>query len=257
MCLNFRSLDITELRNNISNLITPSAKTLGKSDPIWGRQPKTTLPFTIGVKNHGTLIEKTVIKLVRSSMHWDGIRSYKMVINGDEKEFDNIVFNENLKVIIVLESKRDVNQVSGPYTKNIKEYIKVLPSEAKRIGFYLFAGLTDYRVYFAIFNAYGAEKSTFCGKPVIEPKHLSTLFSECVALGWEAFEKEKYDFFLNNDIEVSDAFKTRVKDYKNFDQLQVHLSTNECQAEEIQKPDDVNKQIEIIESILGKPMLIT
>ena len=34
MCLNFRSLDITELRNNISNLITPSAKTLGKSDPI-------------------------------------------------------------------------------------------------------------------------------------------------------------------------------------------------------------------------------
>ena len=190
-------------------------------------------------------------------MHWDGIRSYKMVINGDEKEFDNIVFNENLKVIIVLESKRDANQVSGPYTKNIKEYIKVLPSEAKRIGFYLFAGLTDYRVYFAIFNAYGAEKSTFCGKPVIEPKHLSTLFSECVALGWEAFEKEKYDFFLNNDIEVSDAFKTRVKDYKNFYQLQVHFSTNECQAEEIQKPEDVDKQIEIIESILGKPMLIT
>ena len=40
MCLDFRSLDITELRKNINNLITPSAKTLGKSDPIWGRLTK-------------------------------------------------------------------------------------------------------------------------------------------------------------------------------------------------------------------------
>ena len=88
-----------------------------------------------------------------------------MVINGDEKEFDNIVSNENLKVIIVLESKRDVNQVSGPYTKNIKEYIKVLPSEAKRIGFYLFTGLSDYRVYFAIFNAYVLRNQRFAESP--------------------------------------------------------------------------------------------
>ena len=103
MCLDFTSLDISELQRNIGGLITPSAKTAGKSDPIWGQQQKSVLPFTVGVKNHGTLIEKTVIKLVRSSTQWDGVRSYKLSIAGEEKEFDNIVYNKDLKVIIVLE----------------------------------------------------------------------------------------------------------------------------------------------------------
>ena len=48
-----------------------------------------------------------------------------------------------------------------------------------------------------------------------------------------------------------------MKDYKNFDQLEEHFTTNECRAKETQKPEDMDKQIEIIESILGKPMLIT
>ena len=256
MCLDFSSLDIAEIRRNITDLITPSAKTLGKSDPIWGQQPKSALPFTIGVKNHGTLIEKTVIKLVRSSINWDGIRSYKLKILGKEKEFDNIVFNAKLRVIIVLESKRDVNQVSGPYTNNVIEYIKVLPSEAKRIGFYLFTGLKNYRVYFATFNAYGAHKPLFCNKPVIEPKHLNQIFSECTALGWQAFEKEKYDILIKNEISVSDTFASRVKDYMNFDQLEEYFSANEYQPDEPLSPDQVKKHQETIEAILGKPMVV-
>jgi len=256
MCLDFTSLDISELQRNISGLITPSAKTAGKSDPIWGQQQKSVLPFTVGVKNHGTLIEKTVIKLVRSSTQWDGVRSYKIKISGEEKEFDNIVYNKSLKVIIVLECKRDVNQVSGPYTRNIKEYIKILPSEAKRIGFYMFAGLKDYKVYFAIFNAYGAHKSMFCNKPVIEPKHLNEIFSECVSLGWQAFEKEKYNFFKGNEISTNKSFETRVKNYLNFEQLEEYFSTSKCELDCNQNSDQKQIQLQAIERILGKPMLI-
>jgi len=55
MSLDFNALDASEIRKKIQDLITPSKKTAGKIDPIFGIQTKITLPFTIGVKNYGAL----------------------------------------------------------------------------------------------------------------------------------------------------------------------------------------------------------
>lgn len=255
MCLDYRSLDLKELRLNIHDLITPSSKTIAKLDPIWGEQPESALPFTVGVKKHGKLIEKTIIKLARASTQWDGVQSYKMKVNGKNREFDNIVFNKNLKVIIVLESKRDANQVSGPYVERIKQYIGLLPSEAKRIGFFLLTGFAGFNLYFATFNAYGAHKTDFCGKPVIEPKHLNAIFSDCVSLGWQAFEKEKYNFFKKSNIPVNESFEARVKGYLDFDELKERSSQSECQFDDPQGPNKTQIHQQAIDNILGKPML--
>jgi len=253
MCLDFNTLDAAQIKSEITNLISPSDKSADNWDPIWGRRPKNLDPFVTGVRKHGKLIERTIIKLAHSSAHWDGIQSYRIKIKGKEREIDNIVFNKRLKIILVLESKRDANQVSGPYIDRIKEYIALLPSEAKRIGFSLFTGTAGYKLYFATFNAYGAPKSTFCGQPVIGPSDLSTIFSDCVFLGWQAFEKEKYDFFKANDILMDKGFERRVKDFKNFDELRKSFSESMCEPDEFQNLDQA---IESIYNILGAPLLV-
>ena len=153
----------------------------------------------------------------------------------------------------MLESKRDANQVSGPYVDRIKEYISLLPSEAKGISFSIFAEPDDFKLYFATFNAYGADKESFCKKPVIGPEHLNQVFSDCVALGWQAFEKETYNFFKSYEILINGAFEDRVKDYKDFDQLKEIFSQSLC---EFENPDGLNPaqtNLETIENILGKP----
>lgn len=254
MCLDFTQLDLSELQNKIGQILTPSKESTNKFDPIWGKTPKSALPYTLGHIKHGNLIEKTIIKLVRASTQWEGIQSYKLQLKDKVKEFDNIVFNEKLRVIIILECKRDVNNISGPYKKNIDSYIEVLPNEVKSIMFSLFSGFSDYKVYFAIFNAYGAHKEKYCGMPVIEPKHLNEIFSECVSLGWEAFEKEKYDFFKKNDIPMSEPFEVRVGRYKNFQQLEKYFSDGECDVKDSLNLGRDQSQLDAIDRILGQPI---
>ena len=254
MCLNFKALDVAEIRRNIRELVTPSKKTSSHSDPIWGAQPKSALPFIIGQKKHGKLIEQTIIKLARSTSDWDGVKSYKLKIGNRAKEYDNIVFNKKLKIIIVLESKRDVNQVSGPYTDRVKQYIALLPSELKRIGFFLLTG-SDYDVYFATFNAYGAHKKEFCGKPVIEPKDLDKIFSTCVGSGWKAFEKEKYNYFKKIGISMNEEFKSRVSDYDDFTELKKSMSDKECNHNDIEDLINLLDQKTLIQNILGEPII--
>jgi len=250
MCLDFKTLDAAQIKREIWDLVTPADKSALNWDPIWGKRPKNLDPFVTGVRKHGKLIERTIIKLAHSSSHWDGIRSYRIKIKGKEREIDNIVYNEKLKIILVLESKRDANQVSGPYIDRIKEYISLLPSEAKRIGFSLFTGTKGYKLYFATFNAYGATKSSFCGQPVIGPNDLGTIFSECVKLGWQAFEKEKYDFFHANDVLMDEAFAKRVKNFQNFDELEQSFSQETC------LPHTLETAPEAIYGLLGDPLLI-
>ena len=127
MCLDFKILDAAQIKREIWDLVTPADKSALNWDPIWGKRPKNLDPFVTGVRKHGKLIERTIIKLAHSSSHWDGIRSYRIKIKEKEREIDNIVYNEKLKIILVLESKRDANQVSGPYIDRIKEYISLLP----------------------------------------------------------------------------------------------------------------------------------
>ena len=250
MCLNFKTLDTAQIKKEIRDLIIPANKSALNLDPIWGKRPKNLDPFITGVRKHGKLIERTILKLAHSSSHWDGIRSYRIKIKGKEREIDNIVYNEKLKIILVLESKRDANQVSGPYTDRIKEYIALLPSEAKRIGFSLFTGTKGYKLYFATFNAYGAPKSSFCNQPVIGPNDLRIIFSECVNLGWQAFEKEKYDFFRTNDVFMDEAFAERVKDFQNFDELEQSFSQETCLS------DMLETTPEAIYGVLGDPLLV-
>jgi len=248
MPLDFRSLDALGIKNDIKNLLKPSKK---KVDPIFGVQTKVTLPFTIGVRKHGKLIEKTILKLARSSTHWHGTITFKVKSGSDNLEFDNLVYNKALKILIVLESKRDINQLSGPYTKSIKNYRNYLSNinTAKNAEFQPFVG---YKLYFAIFNAYGAHKPEFHNVPVIEPEHLNSIFSESVSLGWRAFEKEKYDFFKENGAVTDQSFENRVKDYENFDQLEERFLKNIFDS---YNSSDQEIHQQAIHDILGNPLL--
>ena len=248
MSLDFRSLDALAIKNEIKNLLKPSKK---KVDPIFGVQTTVTLPFTVGVKKHGKLIEKTIVKLARSSTHWHGSKTFKVTSGSDNLEFDNLVYNNDLKVLIVLESKRDINQLSAPYTKSIKIYRNYLSAVdlTKNPEFQPFIG---YKLYFAIFNAYGAHKPEFHNVPVIEPEHLNSIFSESVSLGWRAFEKEKYDFFKENGTVTDQSFENRVKDYENFDQLEERFSKNIFDSYNSNDPE-IHQQA--IHDILGNPLL--
>ena len=96
----------------------------------------------------------------------------------------------------------------------------------------------------------------FCNKPVIEPKHLNEIFSECVYLGWQAFEKEKYDFFKKNEISTSKSFEARVKSYLNFEQLEKYFSNTECELDDNQNSNREQIQLQAIERILGKPIVV-
>ena len=248
MPLDFRSLDALGIKNDIKNLLKPSKK---KVDPIYGVQTKVTLPFTIGVKKHGKLIEKTIVKLARSSTHWHGTKTFKVKSGSDNLEFDNLVYNKVLKILIVLESKRDINQLSGPYTKSIKNYRNYLSNinTAKNTEFQPFVG---YKLYFAIFNAYGAHKPEFHNVPVIEPKHLNSIFSESVSLGWRAFEKEKYEVFKKDGVLIDQNFKDRVIDNENFDQLEERFSKIN---DDSYNSNDQRIHQQAIDEILGGPLL--
>ena len=248
MFLDFEALDALGIKNDIKNLLKPSKK---KVDPIFGVQTKATLPFTVGVKKHGKLIEKTIVKLARSTTHWHGSKAFKVKSGSDNLEFDNLVYNKVLKILIVLESKRDINQLSGPYTKTIETYRNYLSTinSAKNPEFQPFIG---YKLYFAIFNAYGAHKSELNNVPVIEPEHLNLIFSESVSLGWTAFEKEKYEFFKENGILIDQNFEDRVIDKENFDQLEERFSQN---IKDSDNSSDQEIHQQAIDEILGNPLL--
>ena len=223
MSLDFKKLDINKIRQNISNLY-PTAPAI---DTVFGAKTLRETFWTSGLNKHGTLIQETLLDIIKASPGWKGMTEFNCLQNtkGKKAFIDNIAVHKHHNLAICIECKRIYGNTSGPYTGNITRYKTIIKKYRNEILDEL--GLTgrDRKIYFGVFNAYGKSNVKFNNKiRFIYPEDLPKIFPSCVQEGWRAFEKEMTRIYSEKDL-LDPDFLEKAKNYDDFRKLeQKHLN---------------------------------
>lgn len=225
MCLDFTKLDTKRIKDNIYNLIP----TTGSEDVVFGNKSPKVKFWHSGISKHGTLIQKTLLDIIKASPGWEGRTEFGFIpnnVSGKKAFIDNLAVNKTLNVAICFECKRIYQNTPGPYEGNIDRYKDIIemygPQVLDDLGFHK----TDRHIFFGIFNAYGEHRANFKGdNRIIHPYDLDEIFPTCVQKGWRAFEKEVADIFNRLDI-INEEFSSRASNYSDFKSMEAEHSVS-------------------------------
>lgn len=231
MCLDFTKLDTTRIKGNIYDLIP----TTGSEDVVFGNKSPEVKFWHSGISNHGTLIQKTLLDIIKASPGWEGRTEFDIIPNnvpGKKAFIDNLAVNKALNVAICFECKRKYENTSGPYQGNIDRYKDIIQMHGSQVLDDLGFHKTDRHIFFGIFNAYGEHRANFKGdNRIIHPDDLDEIFPTCVQKGWRAFEKEVADIFNDLDI-INSSYSERTDNYSDFDTLKLEHLDHSSNVEE-------------------------
>ena len=156
MCIDFKQLDIAEIRSRINDLYPIE----GKEDPVFG--PKTTKEqfWHNGLIRHGNLIRDTLLKIIKASPGWNGVAEFNFIkkdaFKSEEERgafIDAFVYNRRLNTALCIESKRVYDNVSGPYKGKILRDKFIMDIYGERVMDAVGIVHPDRKIFFGIFDA--------------------------------------------------------------------------------------------------------
>lgn len=170
---------------------------LPAADPILGNPPEIVYRWNTFGKKHGALVERIMTKVIQSYLDWKPAAQTRFNCDtaATKTLIDRIAINRRSGVVIFIECKRNLKNVSGPYLTSINRYNNWCQSNSTNILKKLHLDPLKSTVYFVVFNAYGSsdDRRIVKGIPVLLPEDLPKVFGLPVL---QAFEE------LNNVVQT-------------------------------------------------------
>jgi len=216
MTSRFYGIERQKLNREIEALLEPSKAP--QADPILGNPPEIVFRWNTFAKKHGSLIEWVMSEVIQGSPGWRAASQtrFKCDTDSTKKLIDRIAINHSKGVVIFLECKRNLGNVSGPYLKTIRAYDSWCRQSAHQIAHELGMNPMDTLVRFAVLNAYGdvSDRERVAGIPVLMPIDLPLIFPRPVL---EAFRK------LNNMVYARVAEHPAFHDFLGAEDVPLHF----------------------------------